>query len=74
MNGGAAGQPGGPVSAGEDRALDALTLAWGDMYDEIWVYDGEWAAHRKDSGDGDVITRDSADGLNQAIRAREGTP
>ena len=60
----------------EDRVLDALTLAWGGEYDEIWVHGGEWGAHRKDAGD-DVITGATPDELDRAIRAdwaREGTP
>jgi hypothetical protein len=40
-----------------DRALDALTLAWADEYDEIWFHDGSgWGAHRKDARDDDVLT------------------
>lgn len=32
-----------------ERALDALDLAWGDEYDEIWISDGKWNAHHNPS-------------------------
>ena len=67
----------GVFDVDEDRALDALTLAWGDAYDPIWVHDGPWGAHRKDAGDDDVVTGATPDELNRAIRAdsaRRGTP
>jgi hypothetical protein len=52
------------------RALDVLSLAWGDWYDEIWHHDGfGWGAHHKDAPDGDDITGDTPDELNLAIRA-----
>jgi hypothetical protein len=31
-----------PFTVDEERALDALTLAWADEYDDLWVRDGEW--------------------------------
>ena len=80
MTGGAAGQadsgqPRDPFAADVDGALDALVLAWGDDYDQIWLgLDGQWGAHRKDAGKDDVVTGASPDELNQAIRTREGTP
>ena len=58
-----------PFAVDQDRVLDALTLAWADEYDEIWVHGGEWGAHRKDAGDDDVITGSTPDELNRAIRA-----
>ena len=58
-----------PFAVDEDRALDALVLAWGDAYDEIWVYDGTWGAHHKDAGEDDVLTGQTPDELNRAIRA-----
>ena len=60
--------------AAQDRALDALTLAWGSQYDEFSVYDGEWGAPRNDAGDDDIITAATPEELNRAIREREGTP
>jgi hypothetical protein len=60
---------GNPFAVDEDRALDALTLAWADEYPEIWVHGGEWGAHRKDAPDGDVITGSTPDELNRAIKA-----
>ncbi len=58
-----------PFAVDQDRALDALALAWGDDYDEIWVHDGLWGAHHKDAGDDDVLTGSTQNELNHAIRA-----
>jgi hypothetical protein len=59
-----------PFAVDVDKALDALTLAWADEYDEIWFHDGAgWGAHYKDAGDDDVLTGDTPDALNRAIRA-----
>jgi hypothetical protein len=64
------GPPRDPFAVDEDRALDALTLAWADEYDEIWFHDGAgWGAHHKDAGEDDVITGSTPDELNAAIRA-----
>ena len=74
VNGG--GQQCGVADADEDRALGALALAWGDVYD-IYVIDGQWQAWREGAGDEDVLTGSTPDELNAAIRAdwaREGTP
>jgi GMP synthase-like glutamine amidotransferase len=60
---------GDPFAVNEERALDALSLAWADEYDQIWVHDGEWGAHHKDAPDGDVITGSTPDELNRGIRA-----
>ena len=63
-------QPRDPSAVDTDRALDALTLAWADEYDEIWFHDGAgWGAHHKDAGEDDVITGSTPDELNAAIRA-----
>ena len=59
----------GVFDVDEDRALDALTFAWGDEYDEIWIHGGKWGAHHKDAGDDDVVTGSTPDELNRAIRA-----
>jgi len=59
----------------EDRALDALALAWGDAY-KTYVVDGQWQAWREGAADEDVLTGSTPDELNAAIRAdwgREGT-
>lgn len=58
-----------PFAVDEERALDALTLAWGDQYDEISVFDSKWSAHHKDAAEGDVITGSTPDDLNRKIRA-----
>ncbi len=74
VNGG--GQQRGVSDACEDRALDALALAWGAAY-EIYVAGGQWQAWREGAGDQDVLTGSTPDELNRAIRAdwaREGTP
>jgi hypothetical protein len=63
------GQHRGPFGVDEDKALDALGLAWGDHYDEIGVYDGAWYAHREGAPDGEVVTGATPDELNAAIRA-----
>jgi hypothetical protein len=58
-----------PFAVDVDRALDALTLAWDDEYDEIWFHDGAgWGAHHKDAPDDEVITGSTPDELNAAIR------
>lgn len=56
-----------PFKVDENKALDALTLAWGDHYD-IWILGNEWGAHCKDAPDIDVLTGDTPDALNRAIR------
>ncbi len=58
-----------PFTVDEQRALDALTLAWGHEYDELWVSDDQWCARHKDAPDDDVITGKTPDELNRAIRA-----
>jgi hypothetical protein len=58
----------------QDRALEALRLAWGDAYD-ISVGDGRWTAVSKDA-EARVFTGSTPDELNRAIRAdwaHEGT-
>ena len=57
-----------PFTVNEDRALDALTLAWGDSY-EIYITDGQWQAWHDDAPDQDIITGTTPDELNRAIRA-----
>jgi hypothetical protein len=37
----------GPFAADDVPVVDALRLAWGDEYDEIWVHGDEWCAHHK---------------------------
>src|SRR5260370_16245789 len=59
----------GPFGVDEDKALDALELAWGNSYDEFWVSGGEWGAHRAGAPDDEVVTGATPDELNRAIRA-----
>jgi hypothetical protein len=59
----------GPFQVDEDKALEALTFAWADEYDQIWCYDGEWGAHHKDAGEeDDVAPFPTPDDLNRALR------
>jgi hypothetical protein len=57
------------LAAGEDRALDALTFAWGDEYDEIWVSGGLWCARHRNAAEDEILTRTTPEELNAAIRA-----
>jgi len=57
-----------PFTVDENKALDALTLAWGDEYPEIWVHGTEWGAHHKDAPEGDDLTGDTPDELNRDTR------
>lgn len=50
----------------EDRALEALRLAWGDAYD-IGHEHGRWAATSR-SGRRRTLNGDTPDELNRAIR------
>ena len=68
MTGGTSGtaRP-GPFDADQDRALDALRLAWGEVYDTGFA-DGAYRAARID-GTGDLLAGQTPDELNAAIRA-----
>jgi hypothetical protein len=64
----------GVPGADEDRALDALRLAWGDAYDIGCEY-GSWIAISRDA-EGRTLAGDTPGDLNATIRtdwAREGT-
>ena len=64
----------GISGADEDRALDALRLAWGDAYN-IGRGHGRWTATSTDA-EHRTLTGDTPGGLNAKIRtdwAREGT-
>ena len=50
----------------QDKALEALRLAWGSAWD-ICREDTRWQAARRD-GTGDVLTRASGGGLALALR------
>ena len=63
-----AGGQRGVFEVDERRAAEALCLAWGDSYQDIGVQDGRWKARRNDGG-GRVLTGDTPDELNRAIRA-----
>ena len=67
-------QPRGVFDVDEDRALEALRLAWGDAYD-LGAGRGTWTAVSKDA-EHRVFTGDTPDALNVKVRAdwaREGT-
>jgi hypothetical protein len=58
----------------QDRAVEALRLAWGDAYD-VRFERGAWIATSRD-GEGRTFTADTPDALNVKVRAdwaREGT-
>jgi hypothetical protein len=61
------GQRRGVFDVDEDRALEALRLAWGDAYD-IGFESGKWKASRRD-GAAETLTGDTPDELNAAMRA-----
>ncbi len=63
-----AGDSPDPFAVDEDRALDALRLAWGDSY-EIYITDGQWQGWHDDAPDQDILTGTTPDELNRAIRA-----
>jgi hypothetical protein len=56
-----------PFDVDEDRALDALRLAWGDAYD-VGHENGKWVATSRDR-ERRTFTGDTPDALNIAIRA-----
>jgi hypothetical protein len=61
------GPPRDPFAVDEERALDALTLAWGDAY-SIRFEHGAWVATSRDA-EARTFTGDTPDALNRAIRA-----
>ena len=64
----------GVFDVDEDRALEALRLAWGDAYD-VGFEHGAWVATSRDTG-GRTFAGDTPDALIAAMRAdwaREGT-
>jgi len=58
----------GVFDVDEDKALDALDLAWGEQY-EIWIDDGTWGAHRKGTPDSDAVTAATPDQLHANLQA-----
>ena len=56
-----------PFTVNKDRALDALTFAWGDSY-EIYITGGQWQAWHDDAPDQDMLTGTTPDELNRKIR------
>ncbi len=61
-------RPRNPFTVDEQRALDALSLAWGQEYDELWCRDEKWFARHNDAPDDDVLSGSTPDELNRAIR------
>jgi hypothetical protein len=55
----------GVFDVDEDRALDALRMSWGDVYDIGHEYD-RWVARRRD-GRG-ALTASTPDELNRQMR------
>jgi hypothetical protein len=59
-----------PFPVDVDRALDALSLAWADEYDQLWYHEGSgWGAHHKDAPEDEDILAQTPDELNRKIRA-----
>jgi len=56
-----------PFAVDEARALDVLTLAWGDSY-HISISGGLWQARHHDAHDQHTLTGHTPDDLNRAIR------
>jgi len=59
---------GDPFKVDPDRALEALTFAWGDEY-EVYLVGEQWQAWHDTAPDQDVLTGTTPDELNRAIRA-----
>ena len=62
----------GVFDVDESRALDALRMSWGDVYDIGHEYD-RWVASRRD-GRGGTLTGSTPDELNRQMRAGWDTP
>ena len=62
----------GVFDVDEDRALDALRMSWGDVYDIGHEHD-RWVASRRD-GRGGTLTGSTPDELNRQMRAGWDTP
>jgi len=58
-----------PFAVDEDKALDALMLAWAVCGYEVYIVAGQWQAWHRDADDTDVIDGATPDELNRAIRA-----
>ena len=56
-----------PFDVDEARALDALRLSWGDVYDVGHEY-GRWVASRRD-GRGGLLEGATPDELNRQLRS-----
>jgi hypothetical protein len=67
VTGGTVGKARSPFDVDTDRALGALRLAWGDVYDTGFA-DGAYRAARID-GTGDLLTGRTPDELAAAIQA-----
>jgi hypothetical protein len=59
----------GPFAVDNSRALEALAFVWGDEYDEIWRHFDQWCARHKDGHGENIVTGNTPDELNLAIRA-----
>ena len=57
----------GPFAVDEDNVLGALCLVWGDEYN-IYIVERQWQAWRKDADIKDILTGETPDELNRAIR------
>jgi len=62
----------GAFDVDEDRALEALRLSWGNVYD-IGLEAGRWVASRR-NGCGGPLDGATPDELNREMRADWGAP
>ncbi len=62
----------GVFDVDESRALDALLMSWGDVYDIGHEYD-RWVASRRD-GRGAALTGSTPDELSRQMRVGLDTP
>jgi hypothetical protein len=63
----------GVFDVDEDRALEALRLSWGGVYD-IGREDGRWVARRRGDGSAGTLTGETPDALNAAMRTGWAAP
>ena len=59
----------GPFDVDPDRAFDALLTTWGDCYDQFSQDDGLWSAHPIGAPGDMLVTGNTPDELNAALRA-----
>ena len=58
----------GPFDVDEGKAFDALLITWGDLYDDLTLDEGIWSAHRIGAPADELVTGQTPDELNEAMR------